>query len=210
MSGWRRSMQRYTRRSELTLVGALREQVSHARDGLRVARRSVTGDLKGPKARRKIATIEHRGDDERAQLIQVLYRQFAIPIDREDLFRVSRSIDDVLDDLRDFVREYDMFGLGPQPQLDGILAAVDKGLVSLDGALEALVHEPKKVRAAALAAKKAPVRTRYQEALRDVLERPVDQEMLKLQAVLRRLDGVGLRLAEAANALADGAMKRSY
>ncbi len=28
--------------------------------------------------------------------------------------------------------------------------------------------------------------------------------------VLRRLDGVGLRLAEAANALADGAMKRSY
>ena len=31
------------------------------------------------------------------------------PVDREDLFRLSRSIDDVLDNLRDFVREWDLY-----------------------------------------------------------------------------------------------------
>ena len=53
--------------------------------------------------------IEQRGDRLRAELVWRLEGVLVAPIDREDLFRLSRSIDDVLDNLRDFVREWDLF-----------------------------------------------------------------------------------------------------
>jgi uncharacterized protein len=90
-----------------------------------------------------VVDVEHRGDRARGGFVHAL----APPLDREDLFRVSRSVDDVLDNLRDFARELELFAVS-------------------------------------------------------------DVAMLKRRELLRRLDVVGLRLGEAADALADGAVKR--
>ena len=62
------------------------------------------GKLAPGEAHERIAEIEQRGDAMRAELVTRLSGVLVAPIDREDLFRLSRSIDDVLDNLRDFVR----------------------------------------------------------------------------------------------------------
>jgi hypothetical protein len=71
--------------------------------------------------------------------------------------------------------------------------------------------EPARVSHSSLAAKKASgeIRRLYQQELARLFKGDVDMEVLKHRELLRRLDIVGLRLGEAADALADGTMKRS-
>lgn len=161
-------------------------------------------------ARSRVGAIEHEGDRRRAELIATLAGTFASPIDREDLFRTSRSIDDVLDNLRDFVREHDLFELGPQPLLLDVLDAVADGVDELYSAASTISEDPRRMRAASLAARKSDIRVRYQLAMADLLSGDVTAQMLRCRELLRRLDVIGLRLGEAADALADGAVKRNH
>ena len=180
------------------------------RDAVDTARSAVSGDVPTAVARRRVGAIEHEGDRRRAELIAILSGTFASPIDREDLFRTSRSVDDVLDNLRDFVREHDLFELGPQPLLLDVLDAVADGVEELYIAASAISEDPRRMRAASLAARKNHIRVRYQLAMVDLLSGDVTAEMLRCRELLRRLDIIGLRLGEAADALADGAVKRSH
>src|SRR5690625_4357254 len=102
-----------TRGSDHRLVHHLVEQIIATSEGAELAHRLVTGDISSATARDAVGDIEHQGDDSRAALISELSRALTTPIDREDLFRLSSSIDDILDNLRDFVREHDLFGVEP-------------------------------------------------------------------------------------------------
>ena len=57
------------------------------------------------------------------------------PIDREDLFRLSRSIDDVLDNLRDFVREWGLLTLEDAHGFAGLLGAAANAIDDLQRAV---------------------------------------------------------------------------
>lgn len=154
--------------------------------------------------------VEHDGDEARANLVTALGRVLATPIDAEDMFRLSRSIDDVLDNLRDYVREVDLY----QPErLDfaaPLSATLVEGVACLRPALSYLASANGSARQATLTTRKAAghLRRLYQEQLGELLNSPLDNETLKRRELLRRLDVVGLRLGEAADALADGALKR--
>lgn len=199
-----------TRRPDNVLVGNLRDQVAATMQGLELTLALVRGEVGIEDARRRMSEIEHRGDDFRGVTVNRLASAFANPIDREDLFRLSRSVDDVLDNLHDFVRELDLFAIDPHPRLEGLLTAIGDGLGDLDEAIATIARDPLRIRKASLAVRKNEIRRRYQEALAQTLSAPVSADNLKLRELLRRLDVVGLRLGEAADALADGAMKRSH
>lgn len=209
--GFFRSLGRaLTRRPDAELVGALREQVAVTVEGVDLTLALVNGEVPIADARQRMREIEHRGDECRHTTVNRLSSAFANPIDREDLFRLSRSIDDVLDNLHDFVRELDLFAVQPHPLLAGLLTAIREALDDLDVAISTIAEDPLRIRRASLAVRKNEVRRRYQEAVAETLSGPVTPERLKLRELLRRLDVVGLRLGEAADALADGAMKRSH
>jgi hypothetical protein len=210
MRSLRSAMHSLTRRSELALVSALSEQIAITHEGLRIAVATISGELASAEARERMNQVEHRGDDERARAVAILSSSLASPIDREDLFRVSRSIDDVLDNLRDFVREHDLFDVGPQLILLDVLDAVGQGLDHLAEAVLAVSANPSGIRDATLSVRKSAIRPRYQRAMAELLSGEVTGQTLKTRELLRRLDVVGLRLGEAADALADGAMKRSH
>src|SRR5699024_514543 len=126
------------RRPDATLVDLLRRQVASAVEGTQVARESVSGELSTEQALTDMARVEHEGDRRRSDAVTRLASSFANPIDREDLFRLSRSIDDILDNLQDFVRELVLFGVTPGPGLDAMLVAVGEGLEDLDEAIAAI------------------------------------------------------------------------
>lgn len=210
MTGVRRLFAELTGSVEADLVARLRGQVTAARDGSALARQAAVRDSDRAELDHRIQEAEKAGDDERAGLVEILSTALMTPFDREDLFRISRSLDDVLDNLRDFVREVGLFGVSDE-RFVTILDAVDDCLGELDGAVAAIRGDNADVVAHALRASKAGnrVRQRYQEALADLLSADeVTPELLKHRELLRRLDVVGLRLNEAADALADGAVKR--
>jgi len=180
--------------------------------GARLARDVVSGISSRDEARTRIVEIEHEGDALRTELLGELSRALVTPIDREDLFRISRLVDDVLDNLRDFLREWDLFGMKAQPSLIPLLEAVIQALVSLRDAVRVMVDEPSQIAARAHASKRAGVQIRrlYELELASLYRGgDVSMKVMKLRDLIRRIDVVGLRIGEAADALSDAAVKRS-
>lgn len=210
MRSVRRLARDLTGRAEEDIVTGLIGQLDATLDGVTVALRAVRGALPADQAREEMTAIEHRGDQQRGELVTILSRSLTAPIDREDLFRLSRSIDDVLDNLRDLIREQDLFGLGADPLLEDVLGAVQEGVAGLRDAVMTLSADVHGTPRATLAAKKNEIRPRYQNAMADLLSQELSNDVLKRRELLRRLDVVGLRLGEAADALADGSVKRSH
>jgi uncharacterized protein len=207
----RRTLHALAGRSDEELIDLLTRQLDAALEGARLVRQTVL-DHPPRQARQEIARIEHAGDDARAELVEALAAALVTPIDREDLFRVSRSADNVLDNLQDFVREFDLFAIGHDERFVPLIDAVITGVDVLRDAVRSIVDKPSAVSTGALAATKQvnEVRRLYQGQLADLFEGEVSSGVLKRRELLRRLDVVALRLGEAADALADGALKRGY
>ena len=198
-------------RSSRRFVELLTGHVDATLEGARLAERAVRGEVSWEAARTEIINVEHRGDALRRELILELSTAIVTPIDREDLFRVSRSIDDVLDNLRDFVRECDLFAIQDGASMLPVVHAIVEAVGELRGAVVVVAVAPRQVGPRALVAHKAAnqVRRSYDAALAELFGGELVMEVLKVREVLRRLDVVGLRVAEAAAALSDAAVKRS-
>lgn len=194
------------------LTASLRTQLQAAAEAVEVALELVDRTIDGPQAVRRIGEVEQRGNAARDELVEGLSSALAPPMDREDLFRFSRSVEDVLDNLDDLVHELDLFDLGDEPLLERLLRAVADGVDVLERAVAAIPDDPSACRRLAADAKGKSVRRGYEAALAELLsgDAPVTNRILRRREVLRRVDVIGLRLEEAADALSDGAIKRSY
>jgi uncharacterized protein Yka (UPF0111/DUF47 family) len=200
-----------TGRSEHDLIDLLHDQIATALRGGEYARHALLQDVPAPELRERMSEIEHDGDKGRGLLVTQLTRALTTPVDREDLFRLSRSIDDVLDHLRDFTRELDLYDVEERDIFLPLVDALISGLSELKIAVTAIVTDRSATARLCLAAKKSGNRVRrmYQEQLAAVFAGEFSMAAMKHKELLRRLDIAGLRLGEAADALADGAMKRS-
>jgi division protein CdvB (Snf7/Vps24/ESCRT-III family) len=93
----------------------------------------------------------------------------------------------------------------------GLLEATATALEDLRVAVQTIGRDPKKLTSrTALATKKSAneIRRLYDEELARLFQRKLSMKVLKIRELLRRLDVVGLRLNEAADVLADAAVKR--
>ena len=193
------------------LAAELLAQIDAAIEGAVVVRRTVAGEIPAVEASELIRRIEHDGDHHRRDLVRALRTTLVTPIDREDLFRVSRSIDDILDNQRDFVREWELFEMTRSPVILPVAEAIAVALGALRVATEAIVEDPKEIVTRTGVAKKAGngIRRAYEVALATLYREPLTIETLKVRDLLRRLDIVGLRFGTAADTMSDAAVKRA-
>lgn len=206
----RRLLEDLSGRGDEVFVTALVGQIDAITEGTRVILEALDQDHSV--LRRKLADVEESGNEHRAQLIDELARALTTPLDREDLFRVSRSIDDVLDNLRDFGRELDLFSPASTDAFGSLLHILDDGIAVFRAAVLDMRARPAQVTARCKKAKEHgnSLRRHYQQALAALFADELTMETLKQRDLLRRLDVVGLRFGEAADALADAALKRSH
>jgi hypothetical protein len=198
-----------TRAKRKTTRDLLAHQIDITLDGVALALNAIKFPVERVEARESMADIEHQGDAARAEVIRVMSSRITTPLDREDLFRASRSIDDVLDNTRDFVREMTMWHADPGEEGVTALEWVSASLGMLRGAVACT--NPVDVRENCLAARKeaGQVRRAYQDGLARIFDGELTMDTLKTRELLRRLDVIGLRLAEGADALLDGLIKRA-
>lgn len=189
------------------LIGQLDETVA----GVRLVQRAVRGDLGWPEAREDIARVAGRGERLREDLGREVAAALITPIDREDLARVARSTQDVLDNLRDFTRLVDLLRMSDTRAMVPVVEAIDAAIRVLREAVVGIAVEPRAIGQRAALTRQAAhaVRRAYDEALAELLRGDVAMETLRQREVLRRLDVVGLRLGEAGDALTDAAVKRA-
>ena len=68
----------------------------------------------------EIVEVEHAADDIRRTLIEALNKTYITPIDREDLFHLSRQLDEILDYAKTSVDEIKLFKIQPNEDMSTI------------------------------------------------------------------------------------------
>lgn len=156
---------------------------------------------------------EKQADEARRILIDELNKTFVTPFDREDIFTLSRSIDDVLDYAYSTVSEMELFKVNATPYMQRIASLLRDATYELFMAVEMLEEHPKIAGDHAQRAKALENRIEdvYREALADLFSNVTDLEqmvtILKLREVYRHLSNAADRGDEAANAIADIVVK---
>ncbi|MCG5216302.1 DUF47 family protein [Streptosporangium soli] len=199
-----------TGRMDGALTEALIGQLESTKEGAWLAMAMIGGEIGRTDAHERMRTIEHRGDTFRADLIAELSGALVTPIDREDLFRLSRSIDDILDGLRDFVRESYLYRVPGQRRFAPMLDQVVVGIEALEESVRDLASRFSAVGHDALEAKKigGNIQRMYQYEIARIFSDELTAEAMKERELVRRLEIIGIAIGEAADAIADGAMKR--
>lgn len=84
---------------------------------------------------------EHRADVEKRTLIAAVREAFMTPLDPEDLFELSRELDEVMNGAKNTVREADAMSLAPDEAVAHMAKAVAEGVRHLRVALGHLTHD---------------------------------------------------------------------
>jgi predicted phosphate transport protein (TIGR00153 family) len=171
-------------------------------------------DSQTPEAAQAIASTEKLADEVRRILIDDLNRTFVTPIDREDIFALSRGIDDMLDYANTTVDEMQILSVQSTPHMKRIASLLRDAAFEIHMAVLRLQDNHPAVasdhaqRAKALENR---VETVYREALADLFSGPQDLQhvvqMLKLREVYRHLSNAADQGDGAANVIADIVVK---
>ena len=163
----------------------------------------------------QITRIEKEADEVRRILIAELNKSFVTPIDREDIFALSRSIDDVVDYAYSTVSEMDILKVEPTTFMMRMTSHLKAATHELYMAMKRIEEHPSVAAEHSQRAKAMETRIEkvYREAIADIFSGPEDIhhvfEMLKRREVLRHLSNAADRVDEAANFIADIVVKTS-
>jgi len=165
---------------------------------------------------KQISATEKEADEVRRVLIEELMRTFITPFDREDIFSLSREIDDVLDYTNTTVDEMEILDVSSTPYMQRMASLLYEAALEVDLAVQRLQDNHLSVandhaqRAKALENR---VETVYREAIADLFRGSKDVKhvmtMLKVREIYRHLSNAADRQDTAANVISDIIMKMS-
>ncbi len=164
---------------------------------------------------RLIGKLEAEADEVRRILIDELNRTFITPFDREDIFALSRTIDDVLDYGFTTVEEMTTLGVAPNSYVRSMATVLRDAAEELHLAMLRLRDHPQVALDHATRAKALENQAEriYRQAIADLFRGPEDIQhvvlMLKMREVYRHLSNAADRGDEAANILSDIVVKTS-
>jgi uncharacterized protein len=163
---------------------------------------------------KQIAATEKEADEVRRIVIEELMRTFVTPIDREDIFSLSREIDDVLDYANTTVDEMEILDVDPTPYMPRMASLLFEAAQEIELAVERLMDKHYSVAADHAQRAKAlenRVETVYREALADLFRGVKDfkhvMNVLKVREIYRHLSNSADREDTAANVISDIIMK---
>ena len=195
-------------RSPDKFLKLLSEQAALTLTGMEVLEDFVNHRGDGDNARR-LQIVEKEADEVRRILIDELNRNFVTPFDREDIFALSRAIDDIIDYAYTTVDEMVVLGVDSNEYLRRMISLLREAAFEIHLATQRLKDHPNVASEHAMRAKALENRVEsvYREAIASLFTGPKDiehiMEMLKLREIYRHLSNAADRGDEAANVIAD-------
>lgn len=157
----------------------------------------------------RVRELEQNADEVRRILIDELNRTFVTPIDREDLFALSRAIDDILDYAYSTTNEMDILDVEPNNYLRSMAELLHHSAQEVYLAIQRLEDHPNVANNHAVRAKglENTMDTLYAEALADLFNQPKNLKdiitMLKLREIYRHMFHAVGSAELAANVISD-------
>lgn len=206
-------MFRFPKRRDEVFHKLIEQQAEVTLEGLQLLCKYV--ERQDPEVAEQLSLKEKEADEVRRILIDELNRTFVTPFDREDIFTLSRTIDDVLDYADSTVSEMEILKVQSTPYMQRIASLLKEAAYEIHQAVLRLQKNPGVAIEHAQRAKALENRVEavYREALADLFSGPENiqhvMEMLKLREVYRHLSNAADRGDEAANVIADIVVKRA-
>lgn len=200
-------MFRIFRERQNIFIKLIHDQASITLEGMEALKSYLA--TQDPEASALVAAKEKEADEARRILIDELNKTFITPFDREDIFSLSRTIDDVLDYAYSTVSELEILKVKPTHYMQKMASILRDAAFELLQAVDRLEKHPGVANDHAQRAKALENRLEevYREALADLFSGAEDIQhvikMLKLREVYRHLSNAADRGDEAANVIAD-------
>ena len=199
------------RNARTSFITLIHDQASLTLEGLDALKAYL--DSQDPAAAALLNTKEKEADEARRILIDELNKTFVTPFDREDIFALSRTIDDVLDYAYSTVTEMEVLKVAPTTFMVRMASLLRDAAYELSMAVDRLQDHPGVSNDHAQRAKALENRVEdvYREAIADLFSGAEDIQhvvkMLKMREVYRHLSNAADRGDEAANVIADIVVK---
>jgi predicted phosphate transport protein (TIGR00153 family) len=203
-------MRSHFKKRQSIFIKLIHDQASLTLEGMEALKAYMGEDTS---AAARLTTIEKQADEARRILICELNKTFITPFDREDIFSLSRTIDDVLDYAYSTVTEMEVLRVKPTQFMLQIASLLRDAAYELLMAVDRLEQHPEVANEHAQRAKtlENQVEAFYREALADLFSGAEDikhvMKMLKSREVYRHLSNAADRGDEAANVVADIVVK---
>ena len=204
-------MLRFFKKREEVFHKLIEQQASYTFEGLKLLSKYI--ETHDPEIAEQLSLKEKEADEVRRILIDELNRTFVTPFDREDIFALSRSIDDMIDYADTTVAEMVILNVQPTPYMVRISSLLKDAGWEIHQAVQRLQKNPGVAIEHAQRAKALENRVEgiYREAVANLFSGPEDVhhivEMLKMREVYRHLSNAADRGDEAANVIADIVVK---
>jgi predicted phosphate transport protein (TIGR00153 family) len=204
-------MRKLFRKRHSIFIKLIQDQANLTLQGMDALKAYMSGQ--DPNAAANVSKSEKDADEARRILIDELNKTFVTPFDREDIFNLSRTIDDVLDYAYSTVSEMEILKVKPTPFMQRMASLLRDAAYELSMATVQLDEHPGVANDHAQRAKALENRVEevYREALADLFSGAEDVKhlvkMLKMREVYRHLSNAADRGDEAANVIADIVVK---
>ena len=158
-----------------------------------------------------VRNVEREADELRRILIEELDSTFITPIDREDIYALSRAIDDVVDYANTTVDEMEIYEVKGDEHIKDMVNILRKAARELDDAVKILKDYPKIASEHAVKAKsyENQMEKAYHVALAALFKGTDTVYMLKMREIYRHLSNAADRGDEAANIISSIVMKHT-
>ncbi|MGA7194287.1 MAG: DUF47 family protein [Anaerolineales bacterium] len=201
------------KRKDQVFHNLIAQQASLTVEGLALLCKYV--EAQSPEVAEQLSLKEKEADEVRRILIDELNHTFITPFDREDIFTLSRTIDDVLDYAHSTVDEMEILKVKPTKYIQRIAALLKDAAYEIQQGVLRLENHPGVATEHSQRAKALENRVEqvYREAIAELFSGPENIEhvvgMLKMREVYRHLSNAADRGDEAANVIADIVVKRA-
>lgn len=160
----------------------------------------------------KVKAVEREGDAKRRILIDELAHTYATPFDREDLFALSRAIDDILDAANETAIELSIYRIAPPEGLTEMTRVLVEGAIHIRSACAELLDHPGVASEHAVRAKRSENRIDqlYHQAVGRLFDASGELgEVLKSREIYRHIKNSADRIDRAADEISVIVIKRS-
>jgi hypothetical protein len=159
--------------------------------------------------RERVKDVEREADELRRIVIEELNQTFVTPFDRDDIFSLSRAIDDVMDYADRTVDEMEIYEVKPNNHVVLMIDILRKAARELNDAIRLIQKYPNIALEHATKAKAAEneMENAYHRALAELFKGTDTVYMLKMREIYRHLSNAADRGDEAANLIGDIVVK---
>lgn len=208
MNRLRRAIQRYFG-SEPDFFGVLVRHAEKIHEGVRTFDRYL--ETGADRDATRVRELEKEADELRRELRGYVFDTFATPIDREDLFYLSRRLDEVINYVKHALRDIQILDIEAPPDIREMSACLVEGTHHLVQAVRLLSGSVSECSHHARAAKnfENDVTKLYPRALQRVFELDDVKEILKQRELLAHLNRISDRMDEAADVILHIVVKES-